>query len=165
MIFKNSSVTIEYFEIFNGLFSIIIIFLLRWVPFEIAKPLLDRKPYMVLSDFTTQNGGSLPSSVLDTYVEEQPDDHVPGGSNDIFLHVDEEMAEYDSENSDDEEDTESSSNVSDDLEDGDVGNVLIGLTGVHLRYKVNSHRSLTLIALSIPILSPLNLIHNTEYIN
>lgn len=24
----------------------------RWVPFEVAKPLLDKKPYSVLSDFT-----------------------------------------------------------------------------------------------------------------
>ncbi|XP_031109118.1 arginyl-tRNA--protein transferase 2-like [Ipomoea triloba] len=110
-----------------------------WVPFEIAKPLLDRKPYVVLSDFTTQNGGSLPSSVPDSYVEEQPDDHAPGGSNDIFVHADEDMTEYDSEDCDGEEDTVPSGNMSDDLEDGDVGNVLIGLTRVRLRFKDVQH--------------------------
>ncbi|RAL36928.1 unnamed protein product [Cuscuta campestris] len=108
-----------------------------WVPYEIVKPLLDRKPCAVLSDYTTQDGGPLPPSLLESNAEEQCDDQVPEGSNDVFVEADEEMAEFEFEDSDDDrEDQSTSGTVSGDIEDGDVGGILVGLNGTLLRFEV-----------------------------
>ncbi|XP_060217950.1 arginyl-tRNA--protein transferase 1-like [Lycium barbarum] len=81
----------------------------QWVPFDVAKPLLDRKRYIVLSDFATQNGEPLPLSTLENY-EEETDEQRFHGSNDIFVgeDEDEEMDEFNYEDSDDELVVESS---------------------------------------------------------
>ncbi|KAL3334313.1 hypothetical protein AABB24_030841 [Solanum stoloniferum] len=105
----------------------------QWVPFDVAKPLLDMKSYMVLSDFATQNGQPLPPSNLENY-EEQNDQHFHG-SNDIFVGEDEEMDEFNYEDSDDELVAESSSIHLPKVEDKDVGSILIGMKEVRLRYK------------------------------
>ncbi|PHU13920.1 Arginyl-tRNA--protein transferase 2 [Capsicum chinense] len=104
----------------------------QWVRFDVAKPLLDRKPYTVLSDFPTQSGEPLPPSNLEKY-EEQNDEHFHG-SNDIFVGEDEEMDEFNYEGSDDELVAESS-DIQPNVEDGDIGSILIGLKEVRLRYK------------------------------
>ncbi|XP_021904178.1 arginyl-tRNA--protein transferase 1-like isoform X2 [Carica papaya] len=45
----------------------------RWIPFDIARPLLDKKGYVVLSDFaSSQDGESSPSSLSESDMEEQP---------------------------------------------------------------------------------------------
>ncbi|MCD9560246.1 hypothetical protein HAX54_018767 [Datura stramonium] len=106
----------------------------QWVPFDVAKPLLDRKPYMVLSDFATQNGEPLPLSNLEN-CEEQNDEQHFHGSNDIFVAEDEEMDELNYEDSDDELVAESSDIQLPKVEDRDVGSILIGLKEVRLRYK------------------------------
>ncbi|XP_075108285.1 arginyl-tRNA--protein transferase 2 isoform X1 [Nicotiana tabacum] len=106
----------------------------QWVPFDVAKPLLDRKRYVVLSDIATENGEHLPPSILENY-EEQNDEKQFHGSNDIFVGEDDEMDEPDFEDSDDELDPESSDVQLPKVENGDVGNVLIGLKEVRLRYK------------------------------
>ncbi|CAH9121435.1 unnamed protein product [Cuscuta epithymum] len=106
-----------------------------WVPFEIARPLLDRKPYAVLSDLTVNNEGPLPPSLLENLRDEQVDDHVPEGSNDIFVQADQKMVENDSEDSDDEEDQLTSGTMTSDMEDGDVGGILVGLNGILLRFQ------------------------------
>ncbi|KAK9283459.1 hypothetical protein L1049_011703 [Liquidambar formosana] len=99
----------------------------QWVPFDIAKPLLDRKPYVVLSDFTES---SLPHS--ENLLEPQHDDLVQEDLNNNLFY-DEEMIEPDLEDSDDESDPETGSVI--ETEDGDVSNILIGLKGSRLRYK------------------------------
>ncbi|KAJ8535428.1 hypothetical protein K7X08_023148 [Anisodus acutangulus] len=106
----------------------------QWVPLDVVKPLLDRKPYMVLSDFATQNGEPLPPSTLEN-CEEQNDEQHFHRSNDIFVGEDEEMDEFNYEDSDDELLAENSDIQLPNVEDRDVGSILIGLKEVHLRYK------------------------------
>ncbi|KAL3523964.1 hypothetical protein ACH5RR_016798 [Cinchona calisaya] len=108
----------------------------QWIPFDIAKPLLDRKRYVVLSDFASlRNGEPLPPAVLQNHMEEQHEDYFNECKNDVFVHEDEEMIELDSEESDDESDPETCCAPSAAAEDGDVGNVLIGTKSVQLRFK------------------------------
>ncbi|KAL3365454.1 hypothetical protein AABB24_010539 [Solanum stoloniferum] len=106
----------------------------QWVPFDAAKPLLDMKSYMVLSDFATQNGQPLPPSNLENYEERNDQQHFHG-SNDIFVGEDEEMDEFNYEDSDEELVAESSNIHLPKVEDKDVGSILIGLKEVRLRYK------------------------------
>lgn len=105
----------------------------RWVSFDNAKPLLDRKPYVVLSDFSViQNGESSPPH-SESLVEVQHD--VQEESNhDIFIDEDEAMMEPDFENSDDDESAPETSSLIE-IEDGDVSNILLGWNGVRLRYR------------------------------
>uniref|UniRef100_A0A2P2K3Q5 Arginyl-tRNA--protein transferase n=1 Tax=Rhizophora mucronata TaxID=61149 RepID=A0A2P2K3Q5_RHIMU len=106
----------------------------KWVPFDTAKPLLDRKPYVVLSDFALlENEGRLqPWSSEVAAAHSENDDE---GLNDIPLDDDEEMMESEFESSDDELEAEASGQPSV-TEGGDVCNILIGLKGAHVRYKV-----------------------------
>lgn len=109
----------------------------RWIPFDIARPLLDKKRYAVLSDFAIlQNGESSPPDVSENVKEVQHDDDIHQDSNDSFMGEDEAMIDHESESSDDESDPESSGLTSVDIEDGDISNILIGLKGSHFRYKV-----------------------------
>ncbi|KAL2549648.1 Arginyl-tRNA--protein transferase 1 [Forsythia ovata] len=111
----------------------------QWVPYDVAKILLDRRKYVVLSDFDpSQNGDSSsppPTNVTDNYMEEQHDDPFQEGSIDVYVNDDEEMTELDSEDSDDESDSESNGPTTVESEDVDASNILIGLKGAHLRYK------------------------------
>lgn len=108
----------------------------EWVPYDIAKPLLDRNRYVALSDFTnaqngesslTQEPGNLPGPQYDDIGEED--------SNDAYVNGDEKMLDLDSESSDDEPFPETNDLSSVSTENGDVGNLLLGLRGTHLRYK------------------------------
>lgn len=113
----------------------------QWVPYDVAKVLLDRRKYVVLSDFDpSQNGDSSspqPRNVTDNYIEmvEQHDDPFQEGSNDIYVNYDEEMTELDSGDSDDESDSESSDPTTVESEDVDASNILIGIKGTRLKYK------------------------------
>ncbi|KAA8534081.1 hypothetical protein F0562_031726 [Nyssa sinensis] len=100
----------------------------QWVPFEIVRPLLDRKPYVILSDFATSQ------NVLEDHMELQLDDPGQEDSNDVPIDEDEEM-ELDSEDSDDESWSETNGLTSVKKEDGAISNILIGLKGSRLRYK------------------------------
>uniref|UniRef100_A0A5B7ALQ1 Arginyl-tRNA--protein transferase n=1 Tax=Davidia involucrata TaxID=16924 RepID=A0A5B7ALQ1_DAVIN len=107
----------------------------QWVPFDIARPLLDRQSYVVLSDFATlQNVDSLAPNVLEDHMELQLDGPGQEDSNDVPIDEDEEM-EFDSEDSDDESGPKTSGLTSVEIEDGAVSNILIGLKGSRLRYK------------------------------
>ncbi|KAL0359186.1 UNVERIFIED_CONTAM: Arginyl-tRNA--protein transferase 1 [Sesamum angustifolium] len=112
----------------------------QWVPYDIAKPFLDRRKYVVLSDYSTlQNGGLLPQDVL-VNMEEQQHDFAQEASNDVSIN-EEEMAEVDSDSSDsdDESDSEAGAATSLALEDVDLSNVLFGVRGARLRYKDLQH--------------------------
>ncbi|KAL0402898.1 UNVERIFIED_CONTAM: Arginyl-tRNA--protein transferase 1 [Sesamum radiatum] len=110
----------------------------QWVPYDIAKPLLDRRKYVVLSDYATlQNGGLLPQDVL-VNMEEQQNDFAQEASNDVSINEDE-MVEVDSDLSDDESDSEAGAATSLALEDVDLSNVLFGVRGARLRYKDLRH--------------------------
>ncbi|XP_012087612.1 arginyl-tRNA--protein transferase 2 isoform X2 [Jatropha curcas] len=77
----------------------------QWIPFDIARPLLDRKPYVVLSDYALlKDGDSLPLQASENSIEVQHDDNGPESSGQM-------------------------------LENGDLGDILIGLKGSRVRYK------------------------------
>lgn len=107
----------------------------RWIPFDIARPLLDRKPYAVLSDYSVLQIGdlSLPQ-VTEDVMGRQLDDVGQEDANDVPMYEDEEMDESEMESSDDEPDLENTS--SGEPENVDVSKVLLGIKGSRARYKV-----------------------------
>ncbi|XP_059627990.1 arginyl-tRNA--protein transferase 2-like isoform X2 [Cornus florida] len=106
----------------------------QWIPFDIARPLLDRKPYVVLSD-SSQNVDSSAPDILGEHTDQHDDPGIED-SNDVFIDENEEMADTDSEDSDDESGLETNGLTSPEIEGGDVSNILIGLKGSRLRYKI-----------------------------
>ncbi|OVA02675.1 Arginine-tRNA-protein transferase [Macleaya cordata] len=113
----------------------------QWIPFYIARPLLDRKPYVILSDFATlQNGESSPhqlpqNSIGPQYENPGREDPIETLSDDDGNDDDEEMVEPDYEGSDvDDSDPETGTSV-DEIKDGDVSSVLIGLKNSRIRFK------------------------------
>ncbi|KAL9259147.1 Arginyl-tRNA--protein transferase 1-like protein [Drosera capensis] len=99
----------------------------KWVLFDIVRPALDIKKYVVLSDFS--GGENVKSSFEENEkpLEVQPDQE---DANDIFLDGDEEMVDLDSESSD-----EDPFPLGNDAEHGDISRVLIGLKGSRVKYK------------------------------
>lgn len=107
----------------------------RWVSFDIARPLLDRKPYAILSDPSIlQNGESSIPQVTENATERQLDDIGQEDANDVPMYEDEEMVESEEESSEDEPDLETTSYG--EPENRDVGKVLLGIKGSRMRYKV-----------------------------
>ena len=108
----------------------------RWVSFDIAKRLLDKKSYVVLSDFATlqHEMASLPNLIEDQI--ENENESFPDESNDMRIDADEEMSEVAFEDSDDESGPETTSLTPAELRK-DVSNIVIGLKGMHLKYKVH----------------------------
>ncbi|KAJ0740150.1 putative arginyltransferase [Helianthus annuus] len=103
----------------------------KWVPFDIAKRLLDRKSYVVLSDFAIlQKELSLLPNASEYQIEEEEEDYE---SNDVHVDEDEEMFE----DSDDAESVgpETASLVPAKMRK-DTSSIVIGLRGKHLKYKV-----------------------------
>ncbi|KAM0023568.1 putative arginyltransferase [Helianthus debilis subsp. tardiflorus] len=105
----------------------------EWVSFDIAKRLLDRKPYVVLSDFATlQNEVDLLPDAIEDQIEQEYE------SNDIRADGDEEMSEGAFEDSDDDDESlvlpESLGLTPTEMRK-DVSNIVIGLRGMHLKYK------------------------------
>lgn len=107
----------------------------RWVSFDIARPLLDRKPYAILSDPSIlQNGESSIPQVTENAMERQLDDIGQEDANDVPMYEDEEMVESEEESSEDEPDLETTSYG--EPENCDVSKVLLGIKGSRMRYKV-----------------------------
>ncbi|XP_068315890.1 arginyl-tRNA--protein transferase 2-like isoform X1 [Pyrus communis] len=104
----------------------------QWIPFHIAKPLLDKKRYAVLSDVSvSQDRESLPPHVSEEVMEVQHDDIGKEDTNDFPMYDDEVAIDFEYESSDNEQNL-----VSVDVEDGNIGNILIGLNGSRVRFKV-----------------------------
>ena len=109
----------------------------RWVPFDVAQPLLDRNPYVVLSDFVLlQKGESSQPLVSENVMEVQGDENHDEDSNDVLVDDEDEMTEPESESSDDDSGSDSCGQTSVEIENGNVSDILIGLNGSRLRYKV-----------------------------
>ncbi|XVF84007.1 hypothetical protein PTKIN_Ptkin16aG0540200 [Pterospermum kingtungense] len=107
----------------------------QWVPFHLARPLLDKQKYVISSDITnSQDGESSQSCIPESVMEQQHDDIRQEDSNDIPIE-DTEMIEIESESSDDELDPETSGLGSAAVDNGDLTNILIGVRGSRLRYK------------------------------
>lgn len=107
----------------------------QWVPFDIARPLLDRKKYVVLTDYASlQSGQSSQPGAQETALELQQDENHQEERNDVRMDNDEEMLDPDTESSDDDSEPETDDPMSSGS-DGDVTNVSIGLRGSRVRYK------------------------------
>ncbi|KAK8671913.1 hypothetical protein V6N13_038496 [Hibiscus sabdariffa] len=108
----------------------------QWVAFHIARPMLDKKKYAVLTDYASLQDGEFSQSCNpESLVDSQNDGNGLEDSNDVFMGEDEQMIETESDSSDDELEPETSGLGSGAIDDGDVTNVLVGLRGSRLRYK------------------------------
>lgn len=105
---------------------IFLYFVLRWVPFKVAKPLLDKKPYSILSDFTEASLSSTSTQASETLVESTSE------------HEDMEQKNTDNDHDDDEEMYNSDEDSDSSRNQSDITNILIGLNGPRFRYKVIS---------------------------
>ncbi|KAL1197010.1 Arginyl-tRNA--protein transferase 1 [Cardamine amara subsp. amara] len=94
----------------------------QWVPFEVARPMVDKKPYVILSDI------AIPQSPLAGPTTSEYEDMEQGETNDNFMGFGDE--------DDDEIETEDSHIDSDPgSKDKDINNILIGLYESQYRYK------------------------------
>lgn len=98
--------------------------------------MLDRKPYVTLSDFASLQNESSPC-VSENVMGCQYDDIGQGDSNDVRMDYDDEMLGPESESDDDEPDTETIGQTVE-VEDEDISNIVIGVKGTRVRYKVNT---------------------------
>lgn len=112
---------------------------LRWAPYDAAKPLLDKKSYVVLSDISfQQNGESSPLPKVPNDMDLEHDDDFLEKPNDVNVDEDGEMmTEAFSDSSDEDLGSENSDLASSEMEDGDVTNILISLGDSRMRYKVH----------------------------
>lgn len=104
--------------------------LFRWVPFDIAKPLLDRAKYAVLSDYIDmqkENSSSIQES--GKLLDQQNDDLGDGDLNDFCVGGD------DSNSSDEEMFPEINELAADPIQN-DVGRLQLDLRGTRVKYKV-----------------------------
>ncbi|CAI9273732.1 unnamed protein product [Lactuca saligna] len=114
----------------------------QWVSFDIAKRLLDRKAYVVLSDYANlldegdMSVNDSKKNVVEDQTqreeEEEENERFGEGSNDVRMDGDEEMSEVAFDESDDDDGTGSLTPVE---MEKDVSNIVIGLKGMHLKYK------------------------------
>ncbi|ESQ40481.1 hypothetical protein EUTSA_v10013820mg [Eutrema salsugineum] len=111
----------------------------RWVPFEVARPLLDKKPYVILSDITnSQNQCSLLPHASETLGEPTTNEHEgmeQGETNDHFMGGSDDEDEDDDDDDDDDDDEMNEVDSDPGSEDIDINNILIGLYGSQYRYK------------------------------
>lgn len=92
---------------------------------------------MILSDLhNLQAHESSTPKLTASQLEPQHDYSFQEESNDVPFDEDEEMSEVDSEDSNDESAPETSVLTLPEFEDASVGNVIIGLRGSRLKYKV-----------------------------
>ncbi|PON76715.1 Arginine-tRNA-protein transferase [Parasponia andersonii] len=107
----------------------------QWVSFDVARPFLDRKAYVVLSDCAIlQDGESSTPNASEQVIELQHDDITVEDSN-VLMHQNEEAADPEYQTSDDESGGESSDPESAQRENGDISNLLVGLKGTCMKYK------------------------------
>ncbi|KAL7612025.1 hypothetical protein Lser_V15G08958 [Lactuca serriola] len=119
----------------------------QWVSFDIAKRLLDRKAYVVLSDYAnlldegdmSANNNNNKKNVVEDQTqrgeEEEEDERFGEGSNDVRMDGDEEMSEVAFDESDESDDDDGTGSLTPVEMQKDVSNIVIGLKGMHLKYK------------------------------
>ncbi|GAB4827584.1 hypothetical protein Ancab_034466 [Ancistrocladus abbreviatus] len=108
----------------------------EWVPFSLAKPVLDRKKYAILSDSSSsQNAELLLQQEPGILTELQQDNPGNEDLNDIGVKEHEEIVASHFESSCDKSIPETNDLKSAETEDSDVGNVLIDLKGSRVKYE------------------------------
>ncbi|KAF8006276.1 hypothetical protein BT93_K0538 [Corymbia citriodora subsp. variegata] len=96
----------------------------QWVPFDVAKPLLDRSKYVVLSDYKDRDEKPFLPPASDHISEHQHEESEHEDSNDLLV-GDEEMLYLEEEDSDVESGSESSDVELSETEYSEIGNTLI----------------------------------------
>ncbi|KAL1290303.1 hypothetical protein HN51_058754 [Arachis hypogaea] len=105
----------------------------QWVSFDIARPLLDKRPYVVLSDSSVlKNGDSSLHQATEDSTERHLDDIDQEDANDVRMDEDEQTVDSE-ESSDDEPELETTAYGN--AENCDVSRVLVGVEGTCLRYR------------------------------
>lgn len=114
----------------------------QWVPFDIAKPLLDKEAYVVLSDFAKlENGVSTALPVPERTVEQTCIKSCHEDLNEALSDDNDEEMETDFEGSDirfdDDSGSEETSSLAsvDEMKALDVSNITIDLNGTRLKFK------------------------------
>ncbi|KAK8926463.1 Arginyl-tRNA--protein transferase 1 [Platanthera zijinensis] len=109
----------------------------EWVPFDIARPLLDKKSYVVLSDIATRPFNRSSPPLLKTSNGTSFADNnclsIASSSEDDEAGADHEFLDEDEDNKSDTEDSDES--LHGELRRFDISNILIGLHGSRLRFK------------------------------
>ncbi|KAJ6837375.1 putative arginyl-tRNA--protein transferase 2 [Iris pallida] len=103
----------------------------EWVPFDIAKPLLDEKPYVILSDYVTLKDharSKLTSSSIGSSVSGDMDNPNKAFSDEEEIGLD--LGDVDADMG-----NESVSEASDGLTAADVDNITIDLNGSRVKFK------------------------------
>lgn len=107
----------------------------QWVPFHIAKPLLDRSSYVVLSDFPILINGESSSSQLPSSQTPKPC-AKPGGGSYLDNDDDGDMdIEYGLESTVSDESRAETGSEIDAIQIDDVGNIMIELKGSRVKFK------------------------------
>lgn len=108
----------------------------EWVPYDVAKPLLDRSRYVVLSDYANmQNGNSSSTLEPGKLLDQRHDERSDGDVNDADVGGDEKMRSPDSDSSEDELLHETNELTAVPMENVDLGRILLGLRGTRVRYQ------------------------------
>ena len=114
------------------------------MPFEDARPLLDKRPYVVLSDYKTLNQAFSPQLTSTSIgMSGSPNKDDPGKA---FRDEDEEI-DFDLEGSNSYADNESDSEAgytlfTDDLAGADIGDIMMDLNGSRVKFKVRAYASM-----------------------
>uniref|UniRef100_A0A803M3R8 Arginyl-tRNA--protein transferase n=1 Tax=Chenopodium quinoa TaxID=63459 RepID=A0A803M3R8_CHEQI len=107
----------------------------EWVPYDVAKPLLDRSRYAVLSDYTNmQNRDPMLTQEPGKRLDQQHDDPGDEDLNDAYMGEEENM--LDSGSSEDEQSFETNDLASTPTENVDFSRILFDLGGTRLRYQL-----------------------------
>ncbi|CAE6087392.1 unnamed protein product [Arabidopsis arenosa] len=114
----------------------------QWVPFEVTRPMLDKKPYVILSDIAiSQNQCSILAPGSETLAEPAASEHEDmeqGETNDNFMGCSDDDDDEDEDEDDEMYEIEiEDSHIESDpgSKDKDINNILISLYGSQYRYK------------------------------
>lgn len=108
----------------------------EWVSFDIARPLLDKKPYVVLSDIATRPYNRSPPLLKSSNGISFADNNclsIASSSEDDEAGADHEFLDEDEDSESDTEDSDEP--LHGELRRFDISNILIGLHGSRLRFK------------------------------
>ncbi|KAJ6840285.1 putative arginyl-tRNA--protein transferase 2 [Iris pallida] len=104
----------------------------EWVPFDIAKPLLDKKPYVILSDYAALKDHSTSPKLLNGSIGSSVSGDIDN-PNKAFSDEDEKTGLI--EDVDADMGNESVSETSDDLTAADIDNIMIHVNGSRVKFK------------------------------
>lgn len=116
--------------------------LCRWVPFEIAKPLLEREPYVVLSDYLVEPQSAMLSkhaSSVERFNTDTPSyAPIEDSSDEDDDEVDFQYKDTDMDIRDESSFLADGAPVADGSQNCDVGDIVLDVNGLRVKFKVCS---------------------------